>query len=236
MTNEVNLNSALERKIPRGMMNKSYLWGRTFFRGVFASYFRWRVLNSDRIPSSGAVILAANHASYLDPPLVGCASHRPIHFAARENLFRFPLFGPLIRSWNAFPVDRDGGSAKGLRTILSLLNKQLVGVLIFPEGVRTHDGLLGQAQAGLGMIVIKSQAPVVPVRIVGSFQAFNRRHWIPRPKRLGVSFGHPMALESARKEAKSCSKLRLRELYSQVSQEVMDQISRLESPFPGKQP
>ena len=95
-------------------MNLSYRLGWMFFRTVYAVYFRWRVFNAERVPQTGGVILASNHASFLDPPLVGSGLHRGINYLARESLFRFPGIGALLRSWSAVPVDRDGGGAKGL--------------------------------------------------------------------------------------------------------------------------
>ena len=144
---------------------------------MFAVYFRWRVFNPERVPRTGGVILAANHASFLDPPLVGSGLHRGINYLARESLFRFPGIGWLLRSWNSVPVDRDGGGAAGLKAILERL---LAGgaIILFPEGTRTRDGKLQPARSGIGLTVIKSNAPVVPVRMFGTFEALGRDHEI----------------------------------------------------------
>src|SRR5438093_10360285 len=91
------------------------------FRVVFAVYFRWRVYHPERVPLQGPVILAANHASYIDPPLVGAGLKRSINYLARESLFRFPVVGAILRSWEVVPVDRDGGGARGLKAILDRL-------------------------------------------------------------------------------------------------------------------
>src|SRR6266511_2009377 len=88
---------------------------------IFGVYFRWRVYNQARVHSSGPIILAANHASFLDPPLIGTAVDREINYLARESLFRFPVIGWLLREWNSVPVDRAGGGAKGLKAILDRL-------------------------------------------------------------------------------------------------------------------
>ena len=148
-------------------MNLSYRIGWLFFRLVYATYFRWRVCNPERVPVTGPVILASNHASFIDPPFVGAGLHRDINFLARESLFRFPGIGALLRSWQAVPVDRDGGGAKGLKAILDRLLKG-GGIILFPEGTRTRDGKLQPARSGIGLIVIKSTAPVVPVRVFGT--------------------------------------------------------------------
>src|SRR6202158_482913 len=102
-------------------MNPTYRAGWIGFRVLFRFYFGWRVYNAERVPSEGSVILASNHASFLDPPLVGSGLRRGINYLARENLFRFPGIGWLLRKWSAVPVDRDGGGAAGLKAILDRL-------------------------------------------------------------------------------------------------------------------
>lgn len=207
-------------------MKLSYRIGWSFFRVVFATYFRWRIFGRDNVPPTGPVILAANHASYLDPPLIGSALPREINYLARESLFRFPIVGAVLRSWNCVPVDRDGGGAAGLRAILDRL---LAGgaVIVFPEGTRSRDGKLQPARAGLGLMVIKSTAPVVPVRVVGTFEAYGRHHKLPRPHEVRVSFGTPLEFASLRAEAEKCTKLRLKEIYQQVADEIMAAIGEL---------
>lgn len=208
-------------------MNLSYRIGWLLFRAVYATYFRWRVVGAEQVPQSGGVILASNHASYLDPPLVGSALKRDINYLARESLFRFPGVGALLRSWNAVPVDRDGGGARGLKNILERLLAG-GGIILFPEGTRTEDGKLLPARSGIGLTVIKSAAPVVPVRVFGTFEAYGRRHTLPRPRRIAVVFGAPLDFAKLRTEAKTCDKTRLREIYQQVADEIMSAIARLE--------
>ncbi|MGA2800985.1 MAG: lysophospholipid acyltransferase family protein [Verrucomicrobiota bacterium] len=208
-------------------MNFSYFLGWCFFRALYALYFRWRVFNPERVPQTGAVILAANHASFLDPPLVGAALRRPINYLARESLFRFPGIGWLLRSWNSVPVNREGGGAAGLKAILDRLLAG-GGIILFPEGTRTRDGKLQPARSGIGLTVIKSTALVVPVRVFGSFEAFGRNRKFPRPHRLTVKFGAPLRFENLRAEAKHCSRERLKEIYRQIADEIMAAIAKLE--------
>jgi 1-acyl-sn-glycerol-3-phosphate acyltransferase len=208
-------------------MNLSYRLGWLGFRAMFAVYFRWRVFNPERVPQTGGVILASNHSSFLDPPLVGSGLPRGINDRARASLFRFPGVGALLHSWSAVPVDRDGGGAGGLREIL---NRLLVGggIILFPEGTRTTDGKLQPARSGIGLTVIKSDVPVVPVRTFGTFEAYGRDHKLPRPYRVAVKYGRPMKFEALRAEAKTCSKPRLKEIYQQVADEIMAEIAKLE--------
>lgn len=208
-------------------MNFLYRCGWIFFRAVFAVYFRWRVFNPERVPQTGAVILASNHASYLDPPLVGAGLRRSINYLARESLFRFPGMGWLLHRWKAVPVDRDGGGAKGLKIILERLLGG-AGIILFPEGTRTSDGKLQPARSGIGLVVAKSAAPVVPVRVFGTFEAYGRNHKLPRPKRIAVKYGLPMSFETLRAEAKACDKARLKEIYQEIADEIMAAIAKLE--------
>jgi 1-acyl-sn-glycerol-3-phosphate acyltransferase len=208
-------------------MNLSYRLGWLGFRAMFAVYFRWGVFNPERVPLTGGVILASNHASFLDPPLVGSGLHRDINYLARESLFRFPGIGALLRSWNSVPVDRDGGGAAGLKAILERLLAG-GGIILFPEGTRTTDGQLQKARSGIGLTVIKSNAVVIPVRTFGTFEAYGKNHKFPRPKKVSVKYGEPMRFEKLRAEAKDCSKPRLKEIYQEVADEIMVAIAKLE--------
>jgi len=209
-------------------MNPVYFAGWIFFRALYKFYFGWRVYNAERVPTRGPVILASNHASFVDPPLVGAGLKRQINYLARENLFRFPLLGWILHQWQVVPVDREGGGAKGLKMILDRL---LAGgaIILFPEGTRTRDGKLQPARSGIGLTVIKSNAPVVPVRVFGTFEAYNRDMRFPRPfHTVIVKYGRPMQFEKLRDEAKTCSKQRLKEIYQQVADELMQTIATLQ--------
>ena len=208
-------------------MNPVYSATSAFFRGIFASWFHWNVYNRERVPISGPVILAANHASFLDPPLVGCPLPREVNYLARDTLFRLPGVGAYLRALRAVPVDREGGGGAGLKAILDRL--QMGGaILLFPEGTRSRDGNLQSAKAGIGLTVIKSEAPVVPIRVFGTFEAFGRSRKWPRPFPVSVKYGLPMRFESLRAEAKVCSKPRLKLIYQAVSDQLMNEIKRLE--------
>jgi 1-acyl-sn-glycerol-3-phosphate acyltransferase len=208
-------------------MNLSYRLAWLGFRALYRIYFHWRVFHAERVPQTGPVILASNHASFLDPPLVGSGLHRPINYLARESLFRFPGIGALLRSWQAVPVDRDGGGAAGLKAIIDRL---LAGgaIILFPEGTRTRDGQLQPARSGIGLVVIKSDAPVIPVRTFGTFEAYGRHVRFPRPKRVAVKYGEPMQFATLRAEAKNCSRARLKEIYQEIADEIMAAIANLE--------
>jgi 1-acyl-sn-glycerol-3-phosphate acyltransferase len=208
-------------------MKPVYHLGWLVSRAVFRLYFHWRVLHPERVPEEGPVILASNHASYLDPPLVGAGLSREVCFLARESLFRYRGVNALLRNWNAIPVDREGGGAKGLRAIIERL-KEGHAILLFPEGTRSLDGSLQAARSGIGLTVIKSSAPVVPARTFGTFEAFGRKHRFPRPLPVAVKYGHPMRFEALRREAGTCGKERLKQIYQQVAGELMSAIAKIE--------
>lgn len=196
-------------------------------RAYFALWHRWTVLHPERVPHNGPVIIAANHASFLDPPLIGSGVPRPINYLARESLFRSPAFGWYLRQLNCVPVDRDGAGAAGLKGILDRLHAGGV-VILFPEGTRSPDGQLQAARSGIGLTVIKSDAPVVPVRVFGTFAAWNRSKTFPRPRRVVVKYGQPMDFATLRAEAKTCSKPRLKEIYQDIANQLMTVIAKLE--------
>jgi len=208
-------------------MNPVYYCGWRCFRTLYKTYFRARMYNAERVPEIGPVVIASNHASFLDPPLVGSCLHRGISYLARDTLFRYPGIGWLLRNWDAVPVDREGGGAVGLKAILDRLLAG-GGIILFPEGTRTHDGKLQPARSGIGLVVIKSTAPVVPVRVFGTYEAFGRHVRIPRPHQVVVKFGALMDFATLRAETKTCSKARLKQIYQEVADEIMAEIAKLQ--------
>jgi len=209
-------------------MTFAYWCGWRSFRAIFASYFRWRVYNPERVPLTGPIILAPNHASYIDPPLVGAGVRRQISFLARDNIFHVPILAAVLRSWEVVPVDRDGGTGRGLKESLQRLEKG-GAIILFPEGTRSRNGELNPARSGIGLAVIKSGASVVPARVFGTHEAYGPHHRVPRPRRVAVKYGRSMTFEASRSEAAACSKQRAKEIYQQVADEIMREIAKLEA-------
>lgn len=210
-------------------MNPTYRIAWLLSRALHYTYFHGRHYHSNRVPLTGPVILAANHASVLDPPVIGGGFNRIVNYLARKTLMDIPVFGAVLRRLHVVPVDRDGSGGAGLKAILDrLLNGGII--LLFPEGTRTSDGNLQPAKSGVGLAVIKSTAPVVPVRVRGTFEAFGRNMKIPLPCRVIVVYGEPMDFKSLREEAKTCPKPRLKEIYQQAADEIMAAIAGLEVP------
>ena len=131
-----------------------------------------------------------------------------------------------MRSVNAVPVDREGGGGAGLKAILDRLLAG-GGIILFPEGTRSPDGELRAARAGIGLTVIKSSAPVVPVRVFGTNEAWGRGQAIPRPRRVSVKYGNPLDFAAHREEAKTCAKPRLKQIYQEIADEIMAAIGEL---------
>ncbi|MDR3228139.1 MAG: 1-acyl-sn-glycerol-3-phosphate acyltransferase [Puniceicoccales bacterium] len=163
-----------------------------FARGVASLFGRWDISGVDYMPT-GACLLACNHQSFLDPPLVGCSLKSESFFFARKSLFKNPLLGFILRTCNSIPVDRDGGSdVAAFKRVFSLL-KNGQSLLMFPEGTRSKDGQLQEAQAGIGLIACKTRVPVVPARVFGTRDILPRGSWWLRPNaRLTVVFAPPM--------------------------------------------
>lgn len=210
-------------------MTPFYRFGWLLFRVIFALGFRLRVRGTEHVPPRGPAILAANHASFLDPPVIGAAAPRMISYLARETLFRNRAFGWLLRQWQAVPVDQEHAGASGVRIILERLRAGHA-ILIFPEGSRSFDGQLQPARPGVGLVVVKSGAPVVPVRVFGTHAALPRGRKRLRFHRLSVVFGEPMDFRALCTEAETASKTRQKEIYQRIAEAIMAAIARLTPP------
>ncbi|PZR77027.1 MAG: 1-acyl-sn-glycerol-3-phosphate acyltransferase [Chthoniobacterales bacterium] len=202
-------------------MNPWYWAGYTFSKIIGRIFFRYRVLHRERMIETGPAILAMNHQSYLDPPLAGGASKRPIYYLARKTLLDIPLLGPILPKLNVIPVDQDNADRNALKALLLIL-KRGEGALVFPEGSRTPDGKLQPALPGLGFLIAKTLAPVVPMRIFGAHEALPRGGGRLRFHRITVVVGHPIYFTAA--EVAGGGK----ELYQKLSERVMAEIAKLQ--------
>jgi 1-acyl-sn-glycerol-3-phosphate acyltransferase len=167
-----------------------------FFHWFVASaqqaFFRGEVAGTEHIPTSGPFLIAGNHASHLDPPFVGCQVPRQMRFFARKTLWSGRLFSAWLDQVECIPVDRDSGDVGAIRKVLQALHADRA-VVLFPEGTRSMDGRLQKPKAGVGLMACKTGAPVVPVRIFGSFEAFGRGAKFPRfGTPVDVVFGPPI--------------------------------------------
>ena len=206
-------------------MKLIYRVGHTVCRVVARFGFSFSVYGRENLIEDGSAIVASNHQSYLDPPLIGCAHQRELHYLARNTLFDYTLLGWFLKRVNTVPVDRDRGDIAAIKTIIRLV-KEGHRVIIFPEGTRSQSGQLQQARSGLGMVIAKTGAPVVPVRLFGTFEAL--------PKTGGLRFvpvsmvvGRPLRFTGQDLASKD------RDIYQRLSDRVMEQIANLR--IPGRQ-
>jgi 1-acyl-sn-glycerol-3-phosphate acyltransferase len=158
-----------------------------------------RVKGRENLPKSGPVLLLANHQSFMDPGAIGSLYNRHVAYLARKTLFDNPAFGFYIRVLNSVPVDQEGVAKEGLKAILAKLDAGWP-VMMFPEGARTLDGRMQPMKPGVLLLVKRVKCPIVPIGIVGAFEAWSRmmKYPIPAPlflpptKRcVAISFGKP---------------------------------------------
>jgi len=201
-------------------MTLSYRLGHLFFRGFSKALYDFRVIGAENMKFDGPALIVANHVSFLDPLLIGQAFDEPLYFFARKTLFDHPLMGKLLRSWQTIPIDRDKPDASSLKATIRLL-KTGKKVLMFPEGTRSPDNRLQKAEAGVGLFISKSQAPVLPVRIHGTFEAFPRGAKFIRPSQVTLVVGKPYQPDLKSKSGEG------RDLYQTLADEVMEHIGAL---------
>lgn len=191
---------------------------------IYGMAFRGEVFGQENLPKDGAFLIASNHASHLDPPVVGSFVPRQLCFFARKTLWK-----PGVASWwldevGVIPVDRDGGQdVAALKRVLRAL-KDNKGLILFPEGTRSPNGELQPPKPGVGFIVCKSQVPVVPARIFGSYEAFGKGSSIRPGTPMSVVFGKPIS--PARYDEPSAGKDR----YQIASNRIMAEIAQLQLP------
>ena len=161
-----------------------------FFYFLFYLLYRHKTYGQENLPD-GAAIIAPNHQSYYDPPIIGFSCPEEIFYLARDSLFKRPLLGPLIRLLNAYPLSGSSLDRSSIKSIQSLLLKQKK-VVIFPEGIRSSDGHLSPIKPGIALLAFRSHAPIIPVYIHGTFDIWSRHRRFPKLwGKTACVFGHP---------------------------------------------
>lgn len=174
---------------PRG--NLWYRFIRWLARNVgFRSLGGIRSIGEENIPMTGPLIVAPNHMSYLDPPIIACSQRREVTFMAKEELFAVFLLGWLIRSLGAFPLKRGAGDRDAIRKAIDLL-KSGRALLVFPEGTRGNGVTLGKITPGVSTLAKNTGAMVLPVGICGTQIVWPKGGKIRRRQRMTVVFGKP---------------------------------------------
>ncbi len=207
-------------------MNFIYYIFYTLSKIVAHAFFQYRVIHPERMIESGPLILAANHQSYFDPPLAGIASRRAIYFLARKTLLTVPILKKLLPHFLVIPVDRDGTDRTALKHIIARLHEGN-GVLLFPEGTRSPDGSLQAARSGIGLIIAKTQAPVLPMRIFGAHEAFPKNAKKIHLHPITVVLGNPIYFTESELTSSHGNH---RDLYQHLTNRVMDAIAQLKLP------
>jgi 1-acyl-sn-glycerol-3-phosphate acyltransferase len=177
---------------------------------------RLEVKGRSNIPRVGGFILASNHASFLDPIVLGVACPRRLNFMARHDLFSIPVLGAFIRRVGAFPLKRDYADIGSIKEALRRLG-QAVGLVLFPEGTRASGGLAERAEPGVGFIAAKSGVPVVPAFINGTKRALAPGARFIRPTKVRVYFGKPVYVNNSG----------LKDNYAEFAMKIIQEIKRL---------
>lgn len=191
---------------------------------IHSMWFRGDVIGTGNLPGAGPYLIASNHASHLDPPMVGCQIAKQMRFFARKTLWSNRLMIWWLDQVETIPVERDSGDIGAIKRVLLAL-KEDRSVVLFPEGTRSPDGRLQKAKAGVGLMACKTGVPVVPCRVFGSFDAFGKGAKIPRfGVPITVVFGTPIT--PAEYDDPSAGKAR----YDVAAQRIMDRIAALPLP------
>jgi len=183
---------------------------------LYRLLFRGRTGGGSHVPMEGALVVVANHGSYLDPPLVGHALGRPVAFMAKAELFRVPLLGALIRACGAYPVSRGAGDREAIRTAGErLAHGWATGV--FLDGTRQADGRVNDPQLGAALLAARAGVPLLPVAIVNSHRALGPHGAGLRLVPVHVRIGTPIPPPSTRS----------RQELERVTRQAQDQINAL---------
>jgi 1-acyl-sn-glycerol-3-phosphate acyltransferase len=188
------LHELREKALARGVNPALYLLARAVLLPFFLVYFRLERIGREHIPSSGPVLLAANHRSFLDPFVIGALTRRPVYYMAKRELFERRWQAWLLNSLGAFPVDRGAGDQDAMATARAILDRGDC-VVIFPEGTRVRRGPLGKPHRGVGRLALQTGARVVPIAVIGTEDV--RRGWRVRPRKVTLRCGRPLGFPIA---------------------------------------
>ncbi len=214
----------MSEAFPQSRMTFVYGFCHYIIRVLFDIAFRGEVVGLENLPRDSGFIVSCNHASHLDPPLVGCHIPRQMCFFARKTLWK-----PGFASWwldtvGTIPVDRDGGSdIHAMKRVLRAIADGKV-LILFPEGTRTPDGKLQKPKAGVGFMACRTGVTVVPARVFGSYEAFGKGGPVRLGSPVSVVYGKP--IHAADYDHPSDGK----ERYQRASERIFEKIAALRLP------
>ncbi len=198
-------------------MKLVYYTGWTFFRSITKILFRIKISGQENFPKKGGFILASNHQSYLDPPVVGSWAPRPVYFMTKAELFKNKALEWYLNNTNAIPVRRGEMDRQAIRAILDVISSGN-GITIFPEGTRSQSGEFLDPKAGIGMIAKKAECPIIPTYVSG-FNQLKNVFW--GKAKLSITYGKPIQTEWVVSQEKG------KVGYSAIAQHVMDEIRKI---------
>lgn len=198
-----------------------YYLARGFFKLFLPLFGRWKVMGHENVPKSGGVIIVPNHVSYADPPVVGSALHRQVHFMAKEELFKIPFLGRCIAIVGAFPVKQKTADRAAIRKAIELLESGKV-VCLFPEGRRT-EGTLEKAELGIGMIAMKARVPIVPMALIGTNKLLPPHSIFLKFAKVRVIIGKPIQMDDLYEKGSE------RETLEEIGRRIMAAIAELQN-------
>lgn len=197
---------------------RTYYYISCFLIRVFLKIFwRYKRIGTEHIPKNGGVIIASNHAAYVDPPFIGSVCPRELSYLAKAELFSHPLFGWLIRKYNAIPIARGAFDRRAITQAIRLL-KEGRALLLFPEGTRSREGNFLEPKLGVGMIACEAGVPIVPTYISNSSDLLD---CFLKGRRLVIGFDIPIEKDWLARVPKN------KEGYKIIGQEIMNRIGRL---------
>ncbi len=198
-------------------MQLVYYTGWTVFRSITKILFRIKISGKENFPKTGGFILAANHQSYLDPPVVGSWAPRPVYFMTKAELFENKILGWYLTNTNAIPVRRGEMDRQAIRAILNVITSGN-GITIFPEGTRSSTGEFLEPKAGIGMIAKKAECPIIPAYVSG-FNQLKDVFW--GKAKLSITYGKPISAEWVMAQEKGKTG------YNAIAQHVMAGIREI---------
>src|ERR1019366_1595598 len=195
-----DLDAFRERSLEKGVNPIVYRVLRTLLVPFFLVYLRMERIGREHLPSSGPLLLASNHRSFLDPFVIGTMVRRPVYYMAKRELFERRWQAWILNALGGFPVDRGAGDSDAMATARAILERGDC-VVVFPEGTRVRRGPLGDPRRGVGRLALETDAPVAPIAVIGSDEV--RRGWRIRPRKVRIRAGRPLLFPTVKRSSPS---------------------------------